>query len=43
MESDANTLGSRFAIVTEKVVDAFMALWKELQYLIEHGIPWEMP
>jgi len=41
--ADANALGSRFVIVTEKIVETVSWLWKELQYLIEHGIPREMP
>ena len=41
--ADANSLGSQFIIVTEKIVKETSWLFREIQYLIEHGIPWEMP
>ena len=37
---DANALGSQFAIVPDFVVRASGTLWQEIQYLIQHGIPW---
>ena len=39
---DANALGSQFVIWTEKVTRVTTDLWKEVQYLIEHGISWEL-
>ena len=40
--SDANKLGSQFAIFAERVPKEGSALWQEIQYLIEHNIPWSM-
>ena len=37
---DADALGSQFAIVPDFVVRASGTLWQEIQYLIQHGIPW---
>ena len=39
---DANSLGSRFALAPDFVVREGGTFWKEIQYLIENGIPWEM-
>lgn len=39
---DANALGSQFAIVPDFVVRASGTLWQEIQYLIQHGIPWTL-
>ncbi|MBQ7761385.1 MAG: RHS repeat-associated core domain-containing protein [Clostridia bacterium] len=39
---DANALGSKFAIVPDFVVRQGGTFWKEIQYLISNGIPWEM-
>ena len=39
---DANSLGSHFALTPDFVVREGGTFWKEIQYLIENGIPWEM-
>ncbi len=39
---DANALGSKFVIYSEQVVKTVKTLWKELQFLLENGIPWEV-
>ena len=39
---DANYLGSRFVLAPDFVVREGGTFWKEIQYLIENGIPWEM-
>ncbi len=39
---DANSLGSRFVLAPDFVVREGGTFWKEIQYLIENGIPWEM-
>ena len=39
---DANSLGSRFALAPDFVVREGGTFWKEIQYLIENGILWEM-
>ena len=39
---DANQLGSAFAVIPEKVVEAGTALWRDIHFLIEHGIPWQL-
>ena len=39
---DANKLGSQFSIFAEKVPKEGSTLLEELQYLIEHNIPWSM-
>ena len=39
---DANALGSQFSIFAERVPKIGSALWEEIQYLIEHNIPWSM-
>ena len=39
---DAHALGSQFVLVPSKVVQAGFTFWKEIQYLIEHGIPWTL-
>lgn len=39
---DANSLGSRFALAPDFVVREGGTFWKEILYLIENGIPWEM-
>ncbi|MBD5390420.1 hypothetical protein HDR67_00185 [bacterium] len=39
---DANALGSQFALVPDFVVRTNGTLWQEIQYLIEHGIPWTL-
>lgn len=40
--SDANKLGSQFAIFAEHVPKDGSSLWLEIQFLIEHNIPWSM-
>ena len=40
--SDAYKLGSQFEIVATRVLDNSRWLWKEIQYLMENNIPWEM-
>ncbi len=40
--ADANKLGSQFVIVPEEVVKISDVLWKEIQFLIQNGIPWYM-
>jgi len=40
--SDANKFGSHFIIYTDKVTKIAMALWEEIQYLLENGIPFEV-
>ena len=40
--SDANKLGSQFTIFAERVPKEGSSLWQEIQYLIEHNIPWIM-
>ena len=37
---DANSLGSQFVLVPDKVVQAGSTFWKEIQLLISKGIPW---
>ena len=39
---DANSLGSSFTLVPDFVVKEGGTLWKEIQYLIDNGIPWEI-
>ena len=39
---DAISLGSSFALVPDKVVEATGTFWQEIQYLIQNGIPWQM-
>ena len=39
---DAHTLGSKFALVPDYVVQQGRTFWQEIQYLIENGIPWEL-
>jgi hypothetical protein len=39
---DAYSLGSQFALVPDKIVYEVMTLWREIQYLIENGIPWTL-
>ena len=39
---DANSLGSKFALVPDYIVKQERTFWQEIQYLIENGIPWEM-
>ena len=39
---DANALGSQFSIFAERVPKIGSSLWEEIQYLIEHNIPWSM-
>jgi hypothetical protein len=38
--NDAVKLGTQFEIFPNRVVDAGSALYYEIQYLIENGIPW---
>ena len=33
---------SSFVIYSERIVNDGSSLWYEIQFLIEHGIPWEM-
>lgn len=40
--ADAIKLKSSFVIYSEKVVNEGSSLWREIQFLIENGIPWEM-
>lgn len=39
---DADSLGSRFVLAPDFVVREGGTFWKEVWYLIENGIPWEM-
>ncbi len=39
---DANSLSSRFALVTDFVVREGGTFWNKTQYLIENEIPWKM-
>lgn len=39
---DSIKLGSNFVIYSERIVNDGSSLWYEIQFLIEHGIPWEM-
>lgn len=39
---DAHTLGSKFALVPDCVVQQGCTFWQEIKYLIENGIPWEL-
>ena len=37
---DANTLGTRFVVYADQVVQAGTGLWHEIHYLIANNIPW---
>lgn len=39
---DANKLGSQFALVPDWVVKAGTTFWREFQFLLEQGIPWNL-